>query len=102
MAVNPGGGRQQGRGPRPSPRTASTLTVNPAELLYPMVLKYLTIEIMGKAEPVHISSKKIIEDLVERSVAVESNAMAAQSRRDIYTLVGLRRYTPPAAAWAAN
>ena len=67
-----------------------------------MVLEYLTIEIMEKAEPVRISSKKIIEDLVARSVAVESHAMAAQSRRDIHSLVGLRRYTLPAAAWAAN
>lgn len=67
-------GQSQGLsgGPRPSPRTASTLTMNPAELLYPMVLKYLTIEIMGKAEPVHISSKKIIEDLVARSVTVST------------------------------
>lgn len=51
---------------------ASTLTVNPAELLYPMALEYLTIETKEKPEPVHIGGKKIIEDLVVRSVTAST------------------------------
>ena len=72
VAITPGGGRPPGRRPAPLRRAASTLTVNPAELLYPMALEYLTIETKGRPEPVHVSSKKIIEDQVVRSVTVST------------------------------
>jgi len=72
IAATRRGGRPQDRRALPSRRAASALTVNPAELMYPMALEYLIIEIKGKPEPVNLSSKKIIEDQVVKSVTVST------------------------------
>lgn len=72
IAATQRGGRPQDRRLPPSRRMTSILTVNPAELMYPMALEYLIIEIKGKPEPVSLSSKKIIEDQVVKSVTVST------------------------------